>query len=80
MKIIDFKKNTTAIILCGGKGQRLRPITNNIPKPLVKIKGKEILKYIIRHILFYKIKDCIILGGYKKNSIQFFLKKKFLKK
>ena len=33
MKVV--KKDLTAIILCGGKGERLRPITNNLPKPLI---------------------------------------------
>ena len=29
--------NLTAIILCGGKGLRLRPLTNDMPKPLIEI-------------------------------------------
>ena len=36
-------KEITALVLCGGKGERLRPLTNSIPKPLIKIKGKPIL-------------------------------------
>ena len=40
MNTDEKKKNITAIILCGGEGQRLRPITNDIPKPLIKIKNK----------------------------------------
>ena len=40
-----------ALILCGGKGERLRPLTSNIPKPMIKINGKPILEYIIDHIL-----------------------------
>ena len=32
------------LILCGGKGLRLRPITNDIPKPLVKINEVSLLK------------------------------------
>ena len=47
MNIDEKKKNITAIILCGGEGQRLRPITNDIPKPLIKIKNKPILKNIL---------------------------------
>ena len=42
-----------ALVLCGGKGERLRPLTSNIPKPMIKIKDKTILEYIIDHILFY---------------------------
>ena len=45
-----------AIILCGGKGVRLRPITYNIPKPLVIIKDKPILHYVIAHLTKYNIK------------------------
>ena len=35
-----FKNNLSAIILCGGMGKRLYPITKLTPKPLVKIKKK----------------------------------------
>ena len=45
-----FKNNLTAIILCGGRGERLKPITNKTPNPLLKVAGKEILGYILRHL------------------------------
>ena len=50
MNLETTKKNITAIILCGGEGQRLRPITEEIPKPLIKIKNNPILYYIIEHL------------------------------
>ena len=43
----------TVIILCGGKGLRLRPITKNIPKPLIEINKKPILEHIINHFIKY---------------------------
>tara|TARA_B100001057_G_scaffold164925_1_gene165463 strand:- start:153 stop:866 length:714 start_codon:yes stop_codon:yes gene_type:complete len=76
-KILKFKKNLTVLILCGGKGLRLRPLTNNLPKPLIKIKEKSILENIIKYFLKYKIKDFIIATGYKNHIIEKFIKKKF---
>lgn len=38
------------IILAAGKGTRLQPLTDNIPKPLLEIKGKPILAYTIEHL------------------------------
>ena len=35
-----FKKNLSVIILCGGIGKRLQPLTKIVPKPLIKIKKK----------------------------------------
>tara|TARA_B100001564_G_C20628377_1_gene665822 strand:+ start:424 stop:1113 length:690 start_codon:yes stop_codon:yes gene_type:complete len=71
------KKNITAIILCGGKGQRLRPITNDIPKPLIEIKNKPILYYIIEHLKKYGIENYIIATGYKSNKIEEYMKDAF---
>ena len=45
--------NLTAIILCGGKGLRLRPLTNDLPKPLILIDDKPILEHIINHFIIY---------------------------
>ena len=59
-----------AIILCGGKGERLRPITNNIPKPLIKINDKPILYYVITHLKKYNINKIHIASGYKSELIK----------
>ena len=75
--INKFKKKLTVVILCGGKGLRLRPITKDIPKPLVKVKNKTILENIIRYFLKFNVKDFIIATGYKHKIIDKFIKKKF---
>src|SRR3989339_1281684 len=36
-----------AIIVAGGRGERLRPITDHIPKPMVKVRGKPLLEHTI---------------------------------
>ena len=77
MDISNFKKNLTVLILCGGKGLRLRPLTKDLPKPLIKIKNKSILENIINHFLKFKINDLIIATGYKHKIIDKFIKKNF---
>ena len=61
--------NLEVIILCGGKGQRLRPITENIPKPMVQIGTKPILSHIMNFFQSYGYDDFIIAAGYKKEII-----------
>ena len=67
----------TVIILCGGKGLRLRPLTNDIPKPLIQIKNKPILQYILNQFIKYKFDKYIIPTGYKTNKISDFMKNNF---
>ena len=67
-------KNFDVIILCGGKGERLRPLTINTPKPLTKIKNKPFLFYLIQFFLRKKFNNIIIACGYKSNLFQLFLK------
>ncbi len=80
MNIFNFKKNLTVLVLCGGKGLRLRPLTKDLPKPLIKIKKKSILENIINHFLKFKVNDLIIATGYKHKVIDGFIKKKFRNK
>lgn len=57
-----------AIILCAGKGERLRPLTENRPKPMIPIAGKPILQHIIE-----KVEDLVdniyLIVKYKKEKI-----------
>ena len=70
LNIEQFKKNLTVIVLCEGKGQRLRPLTSDIPKPLIKIRNKALLEYIINHLLKFNIKNIIVASGYKSHLIK----------
>ncbi len=59
-----------AIILAGGKGERLRPLTNKTPKPLLKIKGKPILEHTIENLKKYHITDIILAVSYHADKIK----------
>lgn len=58
-----------ALIVAGGIGERLRPITSNIPKPMVEVKGKPILLHTINLFKKYGIKDFIIALCFLPNVI-----------
>ncbi|MBW6451407.1 MAG: nucleotidyltransferase family protein [DPANN group archaeon] len=53
-----------AVILAGGKGKRLRPLTYAIPKPLLPINERPILEHIILYLKKYDITDITISLGY----------------
>ena len=59
----------TCLILAGGKGTRLRPITKSLPKPLVKVVGKPIIDYAIDHCLFHGVDKFLILSGYLSSKV-----------
>lgn len=58
-----------AVIMAGGKGTRLRPITYSIPKPLVPIAGKPCIGYALDSYFRAGIKNAIITTGYKFESL-----------
>lgn len=57
------------IILAGGIGTRLKPLTDSIPKPLLKVGNKPILEWIISHLKRYGLNDIILTVGYKASVI-----------
>ena len=58
------------VILCGGKGTRLRELTEEIPKPLVEIGGKPILWHLMKIYSHYGFNDFILCLGYKGELIK----------
>ncbi len=64
-----------AVILCGGKGTRLKEETEYKPKPLVEIDGKPILWHIMKIFATQGVNNFILCLGYKGNMIKdYFLK------
>ena len=49
-----------AMILAAGQGTRVRPLTQQTPKPMVPILGKPVMAYIIEHLARYGIRDIIV--------------------
>jgi NDP-sugar pyrophosphorylase family protein len=58
------------LILAGGKGVRLRPLTYSIPKPLLPIGEKPILEEIIERLRAQGLRDVIIAVGYRAELIE----------
>tara|TARA_Y100000591_G_scaffold125211_1_gene107068 strand:+ start:48401 stop:49096 length:696 start_codon:yes stop_codon:yes gene_type:complete len=68
-----LSKKPKIILLCGGKGERLRPLTVDIPKPLIQINKKPIISYIFEHLESFNIDDFIIATGYKADKIHSYM-------
>jgi len=58
-----------SVILAGGFGKRLKPLTDNRPKPMIEILDKPILEWQIKHLAKNNIKEIIICVGYLKEQI-----------
>jgi NDP-sugar pyrophosphorylase family protein len=67
-----------AIILAGGRGNRLRPITDYVPKPLIPIKNIPIIEWQIKYLKKFGVSEVIICSGYKTEMIENYLNNKKL--
>jgi glucose-1-phosphate cytidylyltransferase len=62
----------TALILCGGRGERLRPLTDELPKPLLSVNGRPLLAYLLEHLYHQGIQECLLCTGYKAELFEQF--------
>lgn len=58
-----------AVILAAGKGTRLKPLTDHMPKPLVEVEGKPIIEYAISALAEQGINKVVVVVHYKKEMI-----------
>jgi UDP-N-acetylglucosamine diphosphorylase / glucose-1-phosphate thymidylyltransferase / UDP-N-acetylgalactosamine diphosphorylase / glucosamine-1-phosphate N-acetyltransferase / galactosamine-1-phosphate N-acetyltransferase len=61
---------TKAVILAAGRGTRMRELTNEVPKPMVEVRGKPILHHILEGVASTGIEEAMIVVGYRKEAIQ----------
>ena len=64
-----------AIILAAGKGERLKPLTDKIPKPLIEVSGKTLLERNINRLDESGVRDIIVNGSKMGEKIESFLEK-----
>jgi dTDP-glucose pyrophosphorylase/CBS domain-containing protein len=62
--------DVTAVIMAGGKGTRLRPITENLPKPMVRVAGQPILEHLVHHLVGYGVRDIFLSVNYMAHVIE----------
>ncbi|MBD3312060.1 NTP transferase domain-containing protein [archaeon] len=69
-KSLGLKSPKKALILAGGKGTRLRPITYEIPKPMVPVQGRPLIEHTISLLRKYDIRDIIVSVGYLGEKVK----------
>jgi NDP-sugar pyrophosphorylase family protein len=62
-----------AIILAGGRGERLRPLTDDRPKPMVKADGTPLIAYELGWLAKYGVTRIIVSCGYRWEALQAYL-------
>ena len=59
----------TAVILAGGEGLRLRPLTNDIPKAMITVAGKPLLQWVIEGLRKHGVQKIVVGVAYKKEKV-----------
>ncbi len=72
MKLRDID----VLILCGGKGKRLKSVVSDKPKPLAEIKGKPFLDYLLEYLKKNNFIRFVLCIGYKSGQIKKYYKNK----
>lgn len=67
--ILSIKHKNKVVIMAGGLGERLRPLTETTPKPLLKVGDKPILETIIGHLIKQKFDNFTLCVNYKAGMI-----------
>ena len=59
-----------AVVMAGGEGSRLRPLTSSLPKPLVPVAGRPIMEHILLHLRRHQMRDVVATVQYMGASIR----------
>jgi len=61
-----------AVILAAGRGTRMRELTAEVPKPMIKVRGKPVLQHIVQGLRNSGIGDLLLVVGYRADAVREF--------
>ncbi len=70
LRSLGNSKIKKAVILAGGKGTRFKPITDEIPKPMIPLQGKPIIQHTIDLLKKYGVNEIFLSIGYKADKFR----------
>lgn len=68
--ISSHRRPNCAVVLAGGRGTRLAPLTESIPKPMVKVAGRPILERLVLHLMGHGVDRIYLAVNYLANVIE----------
>src|SRR5262245_45205559 len=64
------KRISKAVLLAAGRGTRMRELTNDLPKPMIEVRGKPILEHIIEGLRNAGVVQFLLVGGYRAEVVR----------
>src|SRR3989440_11551413 len=61
-----------AVILAAGRGTRMRELTNDVPKPMIEVRGKPVLQHIVQGLRDAGVRKFLIIVGYHAKAVRNF--------
>jgi len=61
-----------AVILAAGRGTRMRELTNDVPKPMIEVRGKPVLQHIVQGLRNAGVRKFVIIVGYHAEAVRNF--------
>src|ERR1051325_11413225 len=58
-----------AVLLAAGRGTRMRELTNDLPKPMIEVRGKPVLQHIVEGLRDVGVRRFLIIGGYRADAV-----------
>jgi len=65
-------KINKAVLLAAGRGTRMRELTNELPKPMIEVRGKPVLQHMVEGLRAAGVRGFLIIVGYRADSVQNF--------
>ena len=67
--MLDIMKYLDVLVLVGGKGERLKSVTGGLPKPLVPVRGRPFVTYLLDHLSSFGVSRVIMGVGYNAEYV-----------